>query len=94
MGQDLRLLSVRYAACEDEDHAALEALLALARTQAFRHRFTFLMLGFHEGDPLRGLVRGIPRFTFSSRAFATSLGDVAGLENRVEGIPFEDYALV
>jgi acetyltransferase (GNAT) family protein len=94
MGQALRLLSVRYAACEDQDRAALEALLALARTQAFRHRFTFLMLGLHERDPLRSLVRGIPRFTFSSQAFATSLGDVAGLEKRIAGIPFEDYALV
>jgi ribosomal protein S18 acetylase RimI-like enzyme len=94
MGQALRLLSVRYAACEDGHQAALAALLALARTQAFRHRFTFLMLGLHERDPLRSLLRWIPRFTFSSQAFATSLGDVAGLERRVEGIPFEDYALV
>jgi ribosomal protein S18 acetylase RimI-like enzyme len=94
MGQALRLLSVRYAACEDGHHAALEALLALARTRAFRHRFTFLMLGLHERDPLRSLVRAIPRFTFSSQGFATSLGDVAGLEKRVAGIPFEDYALV
>jgi predicted N-acetyltransferase YhbS len=94
MGQVLRLLSVRYAACEDGHHAALEALLGVARTQAFRHRFTFLMLGLHERDPLRSLVRGIPRFTFSSQAFATSLGDARGLEKRVAGIPFEDYALV
>jgi L-ascorbate metabolism protein UlaG (beta-lactamase superfamily) len=56
--------------------------------------FSFLMLGLHERDPLRSLVRGIPRFTFSSLAFATSLGDPSGLENRVAGIPFEDYALV
>ncbi len=85
-GQALRLLSVGYAACEGGDHAALEALLALGRTQAFRHRFTFLMLGLHERDPLRSPVRGIPRFTFSSQAFATSLGDIAGLEKRVAGI--------
>jgi hypothetical protein len=94
MGQALRLLSVRYAACEDGQQAALKALLAVARTQAFRHRFTFLLLGLHERDPLRSLVRGIPRFTFSSQAFATSLGDAGGLEKRVAGIPFEDYALV
>jgi predicted N-acetyltransferase YhbS len=94
MGQALRLLSVRYAACEEGHHAALAALLARARSEAFRHRFTFLMLGLHERDPLRSLVRGIPRFTFSSQAFATSLRDPGGLEKRVEGIPFEDYALV
>jgi predicted N-acetyltransferase YhbS len=94
MGQALRLLSARYVACEDGHHAALEALLALARAEAFRYRFTFLMLGLHERDPLRSLVRGIPKFTFSSLAFATSLADPELLEKRVEGIPFEDYALV
>ena len=78
MGEALRLLSVRYAACEDGHHAALEALLALARAEAFRYRFTFLMLGLHERDPLRSLVRRIPRFTFSSLALATSLGDPGG----------------
>jgi predicted N-acetyltransferase YhbS len=94
MGQALRVLSVRYAACENGHDAALEALLALARAEAFRHRFTFLMLGLHERDPLRSLVRRIPRFTFSSLALTMSLGDPEGLEKRVEGIPFEDYALV
>jgi predicted N-acetyltransferase YhbS len=94
MGQSVRLLSVRYAACEHGHHAALGALLALGRAEAFRHRFTFLMFGLHERDPLRSLVRTIPRFTFSSLAWATSLGDPEGLEKRVEGIPFEDYALV
>lgn len=94
MGQALRLLSARHAACEDGQLAALEALIALARAEAFRSRFTLLMLGLHERDPLRSLVRRIPRFTFSSLAFATSLGDPVRLEKRVEGIPFEDYALV
>jgi predicted N-acetyltransferase YhbS len=94
MGQALRFLTARYAACEDGHHRALEALLALARAQAFHHEFSFLMLGLHESDPLRGLVRGIPRFTFSSLALATSLGDPAGLEKRIAGVPFEDYALV
>src|SRR6266853_2895853 len=94
MGQALRLLTARYAACEDGHHPALKALLALARAEAFHHGFSFLMLGLHESDPLRSLVRRIPRFTFSSLALATSLGDPSGLENRVAGIPFEDYALV
>ena len=94
MGQAVRLLSARYATCEDGHRAGLEALVARGRAEAFRHRFTFLMLGLHERDPLRSLVRRIPRFTFSSLALATSLGNPQGLEKRVEGIPFEDYALV
>jgi predicted N-acetyltransferase YhbS len=94
MGQALRLLTARYAACEDGHQAALKALLGLARAEAFRQGFSFLMLGLHESDPLRSLVRGIPRFTFSSLALATSLGNPSEIENRVAGIPFEDYALV
>jgi predicted N-acetyltransferase YhbS len=94
IGEALRVLSVRYAACEDGHLPALEALLALGRDEAFRSRFTFLMLGLHERDPLRSLARRIPRFTFSSLGLATSLGDPGGLAKRLEGIPFEDYALV
>jgi predicted N-acetyltransferase YhbS len=94
MGQAVRLLSARYATCEDGHRAGLEALVARGRAEAFRHRFTFLMLGLHERDPLRTLVQMIPRLTFTSLAFATSLGNPQGLEKRVEGIPFEDYALV
>ncbi len=94
MGEALRLLSVRYAACEQGHQVALEALLAIARREAFRHRFTLLTIGLHERDPLRSLVRGIPRFTFSSLAFATSSRDPGRLEKLAEGIPFEDYALV
>jgi hypothetical protein len=94
MGQAVRLLSARYATCEDGHRAGLEALVARGRAEAFRHRFTFLMLGLHERDPLKTLVQMIPRLTFTSLAFATSLGNPQGLEKRVEGIPFEDYALV
>jgi predicted N-acetyltransferase YhbS len=94
MGQALRLLTAHYAACEDGHRPALEALIAVARAEAFRYQFSFLMLGLHESDPLRSLARRIPRLTFSSIAWAASLGDPSGLENRVAGIPFEDYALV
>jgi hypothetical protein len=94
IGHPLRLLSVRYAACDNGHSAALEALIAVARAEAFRNRFMFLMLGLHERDPLRSVVRKIPRFTFSSLALATSLGDPEGLTKRIAGIPFEDYALV
>jgi predicted N-acetyltransferase YhbS len=94
IGDALRLLSVRHAACDDGHSAALQALLHRARAEAFRRRFTCLAVGLHERDPLRSLVRGIPRFTFTSLAFATSLGGTGRLEKLADGIPFEDYALV
>ena len=90
----LQGLNVRYAACEDGHAPALQSLFRLARAEAFRHRFSFLSLGLHERDPLRSLMLGIPRFTFSSLAFATSLGSPARLEELAKGVPFEDYALV
>ena len=93
-GEALRLLNVRHLACEQGHEASLPLLVSLARAEAFRDRFTFLMLGLHERDPLRNLVRRIPRLTFSSLAFSTSLGGPARLEELCRGIPFEDYALV
>ncbi len=94
IGDPLRLLSVRHAACDAGHQAALTALLQWARAEALRRRFTCLAVGLHERDPLRSLVSGIPRFTFTSLAFATSLGGGGRLEKLAEGIPFEDYALV
>jgi predicted N-acetyltransferase YhbS len=94
IGDPLRLLTVRYFACEDGHEEALRLLVRRARREAFRKRFTFLVFGLHESDPLRSLVRGMPGFTFSSLAFATSLIAPARMEALAQGIPFEDYALV
>jgi hypothetical protein len=94
IGDSLKVLNVRYAACAEGHTAALHSLLKLARAETFRHRFTFLSFGLHDRDPLRSLVMGIPRFTFSSLALATSLGGEGRLESLAKGIPFEDFALV
>ena len=94
IGEPLRVLYARFVACEEGHEQALQALVAMARAEAFRRRFTFLVIGLHERDPLRSLVRGIPRFTFSSLALATSLTRPERLESLATGIPFEDFALV
>jgi ribosomal protein S18 acetylase RimI-like enzyme len=94
MGDSLKLLSVRYAACEDGHALALKALLKFGQAEVFRHRYTFLSLGLHERDPLRSLVSGIPKFSFSSLGFATSLTSPGRLARLAEGVPFEDFALV
>ena len=65
IGDALRLLSVRYAACDDAHHAALAGLFHVARAETFRRRFTCLAIGLHERDPLRILVRGIPGSHFN-----------------------------
>jgi predicted N-acetyltransferase YhbS len=94
IGEPLRVLYARFVACEGGHGQALQALVAMARAEAFRRRFTFLVMGLHERDPLRSLVRGIPRFTFSSHALATSLTRPERLESLATGLPYEDFALV
>lgn len=94
IGEPLRVLYARFVACEEGHGQALQALVAMARAEAFRRRFTFLVIGLHERDPLRSLVLGIPRFTFSSLALATSLTRPDRLESLATGISFEDFALV
>jgi len=94
IGDPLRLLTVRHYACEDGHLEALRLLVKRARAEAFRKRFTFLVLGVHERDPLRRLFQGMPGFTFPSLAFATSLTAPERLEELARGIPYEDYALV
>jgi hypothetical protein len=50
--------------------------------------------GLHERDPLRRVVVGIPRFTFTSRAMATSLIMPNRVKSLVNQVPYEDFALV
>jgi hypothetical protein len=49
--------------------------------------------GLHERDPLRCVVVGIPRFTFTSRAVATSLITPNRVKSLVNQVPYEDFAL-
>jgi predicted N-acetyltransferase YhbS len=94
MGNSVRVLYVRYAACEEDHRNSLRALIARARAVAFEGRFTFLVIGLHERDPLGSVVRGIPRLTFSSLGLAVSLTDPGRIESLMNGIPYEDFALV
>jgi hypothetical protein len=94
IGNSVQLLYVRTLACEEQHSEALACLLRAARAEAFQQRFALLALGLHERDPLRKLLRMVPRFTFSSLAFATSLTAPKRLEALSSGIPFEDFALV
>lgn len=94
IGDPVKVIYARFIACEEGYSEALRALLSMARAEVFRRRFTFLVLGLHERDPLRSIVRGMPRFTFSSVALAASLANSSRLESLASAIPYEDYALV
>jgi predicted N-acetyltransferase YhbS len=94
VGSQLSMLYVRFMGCMEGCEEALRPLIAEARALAYRHRFTFLSVGLHERDPLRFVVEGIPRFTFTSRSMATSAITPDRVRSLVDQIPYEDYALV
>lgn len=94
IGEPVALAYVRRFACENNHVRALATLLRAARTIAFRNRFTFLSLALHERDPLRAIVRGLPRLSFSSLSFVASLKQPNRIQSGLDGIPFEDFSLV
>ena len=94
LGGQLSMLYVRLMACAEGYEEALRPLISEARVLAYRHRFTFLSIGLHELDPLRRVVHGIPRFTFTSRSMATSAITPDRVKSLVDQIPYEDFALV
>jgi hypothetical protein len=94
IGEPLKMLYVRFIACAEGREGALRLLIAEARVEAFRHRFTFLSVGLHERDPLRFAIAGTPRLTFTSRAMAASFITPDRVEGLVDAVPYEDFALV
>jgi GNAT superfamily N-acetyltransferase len=94
LGDPLHTLYVRFMAAAPGHESALKSLLSEARAIAFKRRATFLSVGLHERDPYRAALAGIPRFTFTSRAMATSLITHRRVESLVDQIPYEDFALV
>jgi GNAT superfamily N-acetyltransferase len=94
LGEPLAILYVRWMACSDGNESALRQLLSEARAEAFKRAFVFVSVGLHERDPLRAVVAGIPRLTFTSRAMATSLIEPDRVQSLVNQIPYEDFALV
>jgi len=94
LGGQLSMLYVRLMACAEGREQALRPLISEARALAYQRRFTFLSIGLHERDPLRFVVDGIPRFTFTSRSMATSAITPDRVKSLVNEIPYEDFALV
>jgi GNAT superfamily N-acetyltransferase len=94
LGRPLRILYVRFMACADGGDAALRPLLAEARALTFRNGFTFLSVGLHELDPLRSVVAGIPKLTFTSILIGASLFTPGRASELIDQVAYEDFALV
>lgn len=93
-GERVPLLFLSHLAIEPGHEPGLRALVQLARNRAWGLQIPFIVYGVHERDPLRELFRGLPKFTFPSEAFLTSLRGRRHLVDRVRaGVPMEDYAL-
>jgi hypothetical protein len=94
-GEAVNILYIRHLSCRSNASAALKSLLLQVCKLAFRRRYSFVTVAFHERDPMRRLVRFLPRFTFISEGFVTSLrGDTEVIKNIRNGIPLEDFSLV
>ncbi len=94
LNQPLHMLHLHHMGCDEAHKAALKPLIAEARSIAFRQRATFLSVGLHERDPLRSVLAGLPGFTFTSRAMATSLITSNRVTGLLDAVPYEDFALV
>ena len=80
IGDALRLLSVRYAACDDGQSAALAGLFRTARERKPSGVASLVWpWGCTSGIRSAAWSGGIPRFTFKSLAFATSSGGAPGV---------------
>jgi ribosomal protein S18 acetylase RimI-like enzyme len=94
LGRPLRILYVRFMACDDAHEAALRPLLAEARAEAYKQGFTFLSVALDERDPLRKWLTGIPKLTFTSVLIATSLITPGRAKGLIDQVAYEDFALV
>lgn len=95
VGEAIPLLYLRNVAFKEGHRQALQVLLQRVRRDVFQKRYSFVTIGIHEHDPLRFLVRGLPRYTFVAEGYIGSLSNDRGLLRKISaGIPMEDFTLV
>ncbi len=93
-GEAVKMLFLRNLAVAPGHEEGLRALVQAARNRAGMASMPFLVVGLHERDPLREILRPFPKLTMGSEAFVTSLKGDSHLMGCVRsGIPVEDYAL-
>lgn len=68
-GQDLRLAHVAFPCVRNDEPAVLAALLERILADHRQSSRDFLVVGFHERDPLRAALRTFPALHYSSRLF-------------------------
>ena len=95
IGEAVRIMYLRHLAYSKGHEQAAKILIRSARRIAYKKECLFAMIGFHEKDDAKKLVRGIPRFKFESQGFMTSTQDQGGLPEGMGTDPLvEDFSLV
>jgi len=92
IGDAVRLAYIRNFACEEP--RALRSLIDRVRSIALQRGFTFTAIGLHERDPLRAILKGVPRFSFYSLLFAASFRGPSLITALQRGVPMQDYSVV
>ena len=93
-GEDLRLLYAAFACVRGNDPATLRAMLEHLYAQHQRGHHHFLVLGFHERDPLRAALSRFLAFRYVSRLYLVCWDDGLDFVNRLDPdlIPYLDAA--
>jgi len=89
------MLYIKAFAFQDGYEDAFHFLIQKARNMAYEEKYSFLVIGVHEKDPLGKILKKYPKFTFKSLGMITSLKKRNDeIQKLLQGIPFEDYSLV
>ncbi len=74
-GEDLSARYASFVCVKNDDPTRLRKLLEMAYASLQRQHVHYLMIGFHERDPLIGAVSGLLRFTYRSRLYLVAWDD-------------------
>jgi hypothetical protein len=98
-GEPLKALFLRNAAYAGGHSSALRLLLTHIRRVAFQEGYAVVTIGIHERDPLRFMVKRVPRYAFKSTLLLSLVGkpraapDPGLIKQVLSGIPAEDFSV-
>jgi GNAT superfamily N-acetyltransferase len=95
INEEIKILYVRTFACKQEHEYALRLLFFKARNIAFENNFHFLAVGIHERNSWKIVLSRLPKFTFKSNMYVSSMvNDKVLVDKVLSGAFLEDYSLV
>lgn len=92
IGEQVRMLNLRYWAFNTGHEAAFRALIQSARNIAATEKYHFLSVGVHQRDPLQKIFKSFRHLRFTANGFII-IKDEAKIKTYTEGILFEDFTI-